>query len=130
MAKVITYPLTDTLNDMVACDQIRQQIEGSAISVTLLEQPEGVMCGFTEVTFSFDSDLSAGDVTILDGIVAIHDGAGLMGLDTLEVVPKASLPTYAQQGWMAFVPDDASGPVPAYYDGTDWRIVTTGALVS
>ena len=124
--------MTDTINDMVAVDQIRLQIADSTISVALEPQPMGVMCDFTTVTFTFESDLTAPEVTTLDAVVAAHNGAGLFQLDTLEVVPKASLLaiTYAEQGWMAFVPDDVTGPAPAYYDGTDWRIVTTGALVS
>lgn len=132
MAQVFTYPLTDTINDMVACDQIRLQIESSIIVPGLLDQPEGVMCEFTTVTFMFDADLSGAEVTILDAIVAAHDGAGLFQLGTIEVVPKATLLaiTYAQQGWIAFVPDDVTGAVPAYYDGATWRIVTTGAAVS
>jgi len=132
MAKVFTYPLTDTINDMVAVDQIREQISSSAISASLEPQPIGVDCDFTNVTFTFEADLSPGDITALDGIVAAHDGAGLFQLGELEVIPKVALLaiTYAQQGWMAFVPDDITGPVPAYYDGATWRIVTTGAAVS
>lgn len=132
MARVFTYPLTDTINDMVAIDQILLQIEDSALSVALEPQLTGVMCDFTIVTFTFEADLPDAEVPTLDAVVAAHDGAGLFQLGTLSVVPKATLLaiTYAGQGDMAFVPDDASGPVPAYYDGTDWRIVTTGALVS
>lgn len=132
MATVFTRPLSNTINDMVAIDQIRLQIADSAISVALEPQPMGVMCDFTIVTFTFESDLPNAEFATLDAVVATHDGAGLFQLDTLEVVPKASLLaiTYAEEGWMAFVPDDVTGPVPAYYDGTDWRIVTTGALVS
>lgn len=132
MAKIFTYRLTATVNDMVAIDQIRFQISDSSIAVLLEDQPAGVMCDFTTVTFTFEADLSTADVTTLDGIVAAHTGTGLFQLGTLEIVPKADLLaiTYAEQGWMAFVPDDVTGPVPAYYDGTDWRIVTTGALVS
>lgn len=132
MAKIFTYPLTDTVNDMVAIDQIRMQIEDSAISVALEPGVAGVICGFTTVTFTFEADLNNADVTELNAVVAAHDGAGLFQLDTLAVVPKATLLAiaYAQQGWMAFVPDDVTGPVPAYYDGATWRIVTTGAAVS
>ena len=132
MARIFIRPLSDTINDMVAIDQIRMQIEDSTISVALEPQVAGVMCDFTTVTFTFEADLSNAEVVTLDAIVAAHDGAGLFQLDTIQVVPKATLLaiTYAEQGWMAFVPDDVAGPVPAYYDGTDWRIVMTGALVS
>jgi hypothetical protein len=41
----------------------------------------------------------------------------------------ASLPL-GTQGGMIFVPDETGGPVPAYYDGTNWRRVTDGAIVS
>ena len=133
MATVFTYPLADTINNMVATDQIRLQIADSTIVPALEPQPTGVQCFFfTSVTFTFVADLSAAEVTTLNGLVAAHDGAGLFQLDTLEVVALVPLLaiTYATQGWMAFVPDEAGGPVPAYYDGTNWRRVTDGAIVS
>jgi hypothetical protein len=133
MATAFTYPITDTTNNMVATDQIRQQIAASAIVPALEPQPNGVLCFFfTTVTFTFVTDLSGAEVITLTGLVAAHDGAGLFQLDTLEVIPVATLLaiTYAAQGWMAFVPDEVGGPVPAYYDGTNWRRVTDGVIVS
>jgi hypothetical protein len=43
--------------------------------------------------------------------------------------PVASLPG-GTLGGTIFVPDETGGPVPAYFDGTDWRRVTDGAVVS
>lgn len=133
MATVFSYPITDTANNMVATDQICQQVTASSIAPTLEPQPEGVFCFlFTSVTFTFATDLSAAEIITLTGLVAAHDGTGLFQLDTLEVIPVATLLaiTYAAQGWMAFVPDEVGGPVPAYYDGINWRRVTDGAIVS
>lgn len=43
--------------------------------------------------------------------------------------PVASLPG-GTLGGMIFVPDETGGPVPAYFDGSDWLRVTDGAIVS
>ena len=130
MATVFIYPLTDTVNDRVATDQLRLEIQDSAIATALDPEPMDIACDFADVTIIFVSDLSAGDVTTLTGLVAAHTGDGLLQLEVLQVVIVADLPTYAVQGWMAFVSDEAGGPVPAYFDGTNWRRVTDGAIVS
>ena len=42
----------------------------------------------------------------------------------------ASLPPATQKGLLIYVNDDASGAAVAYADGTNWRRVDTGAVVS
>lgn len=42
----------------------------------------------------------------------------------------ANLPNVSPGGQIIFVPDEAGGPVMAYSDGTDWRRVSDGAVVS
>ncbi len=130
MTHILIYPLTDTVNDRVATDQLRLEIQDSAIATALDPEPMDIACDFTDVTIIFVSDLAAGDVITLTGLVAAHTGDGLLQLEVLQVVIVANLPTYAVQGWMAFVSDEAGGPVPAYFDGTNWRRVTDGAIVS
>lgn len=64
--------------------------------------------------------------------VTANGALSLDGPNAQYVLPShsvASLPL-GTQGGMIFVPDETGGPVPAYYDGTDWRRVTDGAIVS
>lgn len=44
--------------------------------------------------------------------------------------PVASLPSAADKGVLIFVPNESGGATVAYSDGTDWRRVTDGAIVS
>jgi len=67
------YAVTAFPNDAVALSKLSDQIEGSAISSAALDHinvyEDGNLC-----EIYFDGDLSAGDQTTLDGLVAAHDG--------------------------------------------------------
>lgn len=53
-------------------------------------------------------------------------------LNSGQLVPLtiANLPLASNAGLMVFVTDESGGPVPAYSDGTNWRRVSDGAIVS
>jgi len=70
-------------------------------------------------------------------IGATTPGAGKFSYVTATVV--VYLPPYAvadlpvlliDEGAMAYVTDEAGGPVPAFFDGADWRRVTDRTIVS
>lgn len=47
-----------------------------------------------------------------------------------QVKNVAQLSANARAGDIAYVPDESGGPAYAVYDGTDWRRLTLGAVVS
>lgn len=130
MPSKLQYQITDTINDMVACDQIRQEIESSSITPSLLADPNGVICTKEYVFFGFDADLDSGDVITLDGIVSAHTGEGLPSADSSESVAVVDLPTTGNAGDSFFVSDGNEGPGPAWFDGTDWHWYASGGIVS
>jgi len=131
MPSTLEYPITDTVNDMVACDQIRLEIEMEAtILSTLLDDPNGVQCTKDRVFFNFDSDLSGAGVTALDGIVESHTGEGLKSPNELDEIAVADLPDGLSRGASFFITDGNQGPAPAWYDGTDWRWYDSKAIVA
>ena len=69
-----TYSITsDFPNHKVSPSRLKQEIDESAIVTGLA----GVSTAGDVCTISFKADLSAGDKTILDGIVAVHSGEPL-----------------------------------------------------
>lgn len=71
------YVHTDFLNDVFNEDKLEQQIAANETITTELDH----ICTFEDpdtqvitVTFHFPTDLSAGEETALDGLVAAHDG--------------------------------------------------------
>lgn len=66
-----TYSYTQT---PIIADKLEQEIQISSISTGILELIEDVEGGAPNLFITFDSTLSAGDETVLDGIVAAHDG--------------------------------------------------------
>lgn len=65
--------------------------------------------------------------------VALNVGTlGIQGQLVLPYFTVAGLPSGGseQLGGFIFVTDESGGPVPAYFDGTDWRRVSDGAIVS
>jgi len=130
MAKSFEYPITATVNDMVACDQIRKEIAEGAISPSLLDGPSGVMCTKTLVFFSFDDDLNTTEVGELDSIVAGHTGEGLVSPDDLAPTSVIDLPVDLEAGASLYATDGNQGPAPVYFDGTDWRWFSDNTVVS
>ena len=71
------YVHTDFLNDVFNEDKLEQEIAANETITTELDH----ICTFEDpdtqvitVTFHFPTDLSAGEETALDGLVAAHDG--------------------------------------------------------
>ncbi|MCK5643463.1 MAG: hypothetical protein KAJ19_21815 [Gammaproteobacteria bacterium] len=127
---MLRYPLTETVNNMVACDQIRFEIDGDlTISANLLEGSNGVICTKQFVFFGFDSELTNLELSSLDSIVAAHTGAGLASANELEGVAVAELPTGLSPGSTFYVTDGDEGPAPAYYNGADWVWYASGNTV-
>ena len=130
MAKKFQYNITDTVNDMVACDQIRKEIADGTIVPKLIPDPHGVVCTKLYAFFEFDADLSPAEELELDGIVGSHTGEGLPSADSQESLAVSELPTDGDPGDSFFVTDGNGGPAPAWFDGTDWRWYATGGIVS
>lgn len=70
------YPLTDFPNDLCSSDRLQQEIELSAI-VVAIDYALGITNDGTSVIVNFKTDLSGGEITILDAIVAAHTGEPL-----------------------------------------------------
>ena len=71
MASSFQYSIAnDTLNGSLAQDKLHDEIRSSSIVTSL----SGVTVSGDSMTIDFQSDLSAGDETILTGIVNSHDG--------------------------------------------------------
>jgi len=131
MPKNFEFPITDTVNDMVACDQIRFEIENEVdITATLLSDPNGVVCTKDRVFFNFDADLSVAGESALAAIVAAHTGQGLPSPNEMDALPVADLPYGLTVGATFYAADGNEGPGPVWYDGTDWRWYVSGGIVS
>jgi hypothetical protein len=78
-----SYPHTDFLNDIFNEDSLGQQVSADSGITTELDSikssesvgENGAPTGNVTVTFVFPTDLSAGEQTALDALVAAHDGA-------------------------------------------------------
>ena len=122
MAKQFEYAITQTVNDMVACDQMRAEIEANGVITEALEpDPLGVLCTPTIVQFNFTADLSNAAEAELDTIVSAHTGTGIPSPNTIENLTVAQLPTAGNPGDTFYVTDGVAGPGPAYFDGAAWR---------
>jgi len=122
MATQFNFDLTETVNDMVACDQMRAEIEASGVIIVALEDdPLGVLCTKTIVQFNFVADLTAPQETELLALVQAHTGTGLPSPNSTENLTVATLPTTGAPGDTFYVTDGVSGPGPAYFDGAVWR---------
>lgn len=72
------YSHTDFANDLFNEDKLKQEIaanESISTALDYIKSSEDVESGATTVTFGFPTDLSAGEQTALDVLVAAHDGA-------------------------------------------------------
>ena len=88
MAKSFSYTIsTDTANGLLHEAALHKQIKDSAIESPL----DRVDSDADNLTVHFTSDLSAGDETLLDGVVAAHDGEALP-LAPQEVVTQREKP--------------------------------------
>ena len=86
----------------------------------------------TNATTFFTNDVDLTNKDILNGGNIDANTYTASGTGAQFVLPSyvvAGLPT-GVTGGMIFVTDESGGPVPAYYDGSDWRRVTDGAVVS
>lgn len=128
MPKQFDYTITDTVNDMVACDQMRAEVE-SSIPKGLEPDPLGIICTPTLVLFSFVDDLTPAEEVTLSGLVAAHTGVGILLPDTLDNLTVAALPATGSPGDSVYVTDGVGGPGPAYFDGVDWRWYDDGSVV-
>lgn len=117
MSQEYTYPFSDFLNDKVSSDRLLQEINKSVI-VTALDYTNGPINTESAVCYIlFLVALSAGDKTILDGIVAAHTGEPL--------VPEAPIQR------TRIVDTDTLDPAVAVSCTEDVRVpVVTGADVS
>lgn len=71
MASIFTYSITnDTLNGALAPVKLSNEIRSSSITIAL----SGVTQQFDVLTIEFKTNLSTAEETILDGLVANHDG--------------------------------------------------------
>lgn len=131
MAKQFEYDITDTVNDMVACDQMRQEIEASVVITEQLDDdPLGILCTPTIVQFNFQTDLSAPSVTELTMLVEAHTGVGIPSADQLDNLTVAELPADGDPGNTFYVTDGNNGPGPVYFDGADWRWYSDNSVVA
>lgn len=81
---IYTYSVAgDTANGAVAADRLTEEINDSAIADTLVY----VGVKGDVLTVYFDEELSSGDETILDGLVAAHSGNALRPLTTVSIDP-------------------------------------------
>lgn len=92
------YSITiDTANSIVDLDKLTQQVEDSAI-VSVLQQ---VSTNNDQLTIEFDSNLTAGDKVLLDGIVDSHDGIPLPEVPSepteVTVVKQKQIPAFASK---------------------------------
>lgn len=73
------YDVSATLNNMVAMDQLKYQIEKDATITTDLISFDPIRVGFDPngLQIEFVAPLAAPEKTALDALVAAHDGAGL-----------------------------------------------------
>lgn len=87
------YPHTDFLNDTFSEDSLKLEVAADESITSTLDtitsseavDENGDPTGNITVTFDFQTDLSAGEITALDALVAAHTGA-----DPVQVVFHAS----------------------------------------
>lgn len=100
------YPLSDFPNGRVNPDILIAEVVAAALSVPLLNLiPNG-----SQVTFVFTGSLLAGDITLLNGVVAAHQGAafGNTSIATKEISETTNTTnTYADKLTLN------AGPLPA-----------------
>ena len=88
------YNVSDTLNDVVALNALQEEILQAAIAPTL----DGVTVSNSTLTISFDVALSAGEKTILDGVVAAHTGVALLHYTPITIlIPWAAVDVGVQE---------------------------------
>lgn len=69
-----TYNITDTSNDLVAIDSLKQEIEES---VSIEKQINLVSASDTVITLQFSVEISASELTALNAIITAHEGVPL-----------------------------------------------------
>ncbi len=131
MATQFDFDMTETVNDMVASDRMRAEVDANVVIVVALDDdPVGLLCTRTIVQFNFVADLTAPQVTELLALVQAHTGAGLPSPNSTENLTVATLPTTGNPGDTFYVTDGGSGPGPAYFDGAVWRWYFDKSVVS
>ncbi len=130
MTTQFDFDVTESVNDMVAVDQMRAEIEANGVIVVALDDdPLGILCMRTIVQFNFVADLPAPQQTELLVLLQAHTGAGIPSPNTTTNMTVATLPTTGNPGDTFYVTDGVSGPAPAYYDGSVWRWYSDKSVV-
>jgi hypothetical protein len=130
MAKQFIFDISETVNDMIACDQMYSEIDANVvIDIALENPPVGLICTQTVAQFNFVTDLSNIQETELLSVVQAHTGVGLPSANALDNLTVATLPSAGNSGDTFYVTDGVGGPGPAYFDGADWRWYSDGSVV-
>ena len=124
-----TYPLSQTVNSQVACDQMKLEISSSSISAQLMDGPMGIEVLFTAVTIRFESELSSSDQDALSEIVSNHTGAGLPSPNEFQSLDASDLPSNASAGDSFYATTGLAGAGPVYWDGSQWLYYATNSSV-
>jgi len=109
MAVKYTYSISgDTLNSKVASDRLTEEIQESVI-ITALDYIE---TNADVLDIWFKVAISAGDETVLDGLVAAHDGEPLEDVGNVRLVDQdlASIAQVDEQGRFKVVMDMEAAP--------------------
>lgn len=138
MSTTYNFVTADTLNSLVATDSLILEVGASGTSVNII----GLSSPSTDnYTMTFDGDLLAGDVTILDGVVANHAGVALTdapvtvkltGPEEVDGKPLFAM-TPASRGYTTFITsnaDDVTDPANPIRGGGNQILVSFNALES
>jgi hypothetical protein len=100
------YPLSDFPNGRVNPEILTAEVVAAALSVPL----QNLIANGSNVTFVFTGSLLAGDITLLNGVVANHQGAAFT--NTSVAVREISETTNTTNTWTDKLVLNA-GPLPA-----------------
>jgi hypothetical protein len=152
MATDFVYSVADdTLNGVVDVDALIVQIGNAAITVAI----DDVLRAADVLTVKFKTDISAGEETTLDGVIAAHDGVGLepepqtvhLDQEDPDTGGAAVSPKWAPDGWhqvyhevefqtaklnsihdKKFDDTDHGYSTIKFYDASDVELTTQGSI--
>lgn len=116
MASQFSYSIAnDTLNGLVAEANLHQEIAGSAITIAL----QGLTTSGDDLTVEFKASISASEETILNGLIASHDG--VRSVNDPQIVEISGVEKTANLKSMAVheVPPEGTSSVFVSHDFTD-----------